>query len=134
VQPVKDNPRLNQDIDMPRIVGMARNYQPALIVVDRWGPAQFENYRTPEQQIPEKPLDYPWETCMSMGNSWNFVPHDTYKSAHELVHSLIKIVSRGGNFLLNIGPDSKGELDPVAYDRLNEIGDWMKLWQQFLVT
>ncbi|MEO5889329.1 MAG: alpha-L-fucosidase [Ferruginibacter sp.] len=126
VLPVRDNPKINQDIDMPKIIGMARDHQPGLIVVDRWGPAQFENYKTPEQTIPEKPLPYPWETCMSMGNSWSYVPGDTYKSAHQLVLSLVKIVSRGGNFLLNIGPGPTGELDPVAYDRLNDIGEWMK--------
>jgi len=127
VIPAKQNPALDQDVDMPGIVSMARKHQPQLIVVDRWGPAEHENYRTPEQEIPEKPLTYPWETCMSMGNSWSYVPNDTYKTPLVLVQSLIKIVSRGGNFLLNIGPDSKGELDPVAYQRLHDMGDWMKL-------
>jgi alpha-L-fucosidase len=55
------------------------------------------------------------------------VPHDKYKSVHELVHLLVDIVSKGGNFLLNIGPGPDGEFDPVAYDRLKGIGEWMKV-------
>jgi alpha-L-fucosidase len=64
---------------------------------------------------------------MTMGDSWSFVPNDRYKSAHELIHLLVKIVSRGGNFLLNIGPGPDGDWAPAAYDRLEKIGDWMKI-------
>ncbi len=117
----------DQDIDMKHIADMGRSLQPGLIVVDRSVGGEFENYQTPEQEVPEKPLSYPWETCMTMGNSWSYVPNDHYKSAHELVHLLIKIVSRGGNFLLNIGPSADGDWDTAAYSRLKEIGAWMKI-------
>lgn len=117
----------DQDIDMPRIASMARMHQPGLLIVDRTVPGEFENYTTPEQEVPEKPLSYPWETCMTMGNSWSYVPNDQYKSARQLVHLLIKIVSRGGNFLLNIGPGPDGDFDPVAYERLQDIGNWMSV-------
>jgi alpha-L-fucosidase len=60
-----------------------------------------------------------------MGNSWSYVPHDHYKSATELVRLLIKIVSRGGNLLLNIGPSPDGDWDDTAYARLKEIGAWL---------
>jgi len=124
---VRPNKKLNQDIDMAKIAGMARSHQPGLIVVDRTVTGEFENYTTPEQQVPDKPLPYPWETCMTMGNSWSYVPHDTYKSAKQLVDLLVKIVSRGGNFLLNIGPGPNGDWDPVAYERLQDIGSWIKI-------
>ena len=88
---------------------------------------EFENYTTPEQEVPDKPLDHPWETCMTMGNSWSFVPGDKYKSSHDLIQLLVKIVSRGGNFLLNIGPGPDGDWDPIAYERLKDIGAWMKV-------
>lgn len=117
----------DQDIDMKRIGTMARKHQPGLIIVDRTVTGEYENYTTPEQEVPEKPLSYPWETCMTMGNSWSFVPNDQYKSARQLVHLLVKIVSRGGNFLLNIGPGPDGDLDPVAYQRLEDIGKWMSV-------
>jgi alpha-L-fucosidase len=110
---------------MKRIAEMARSYNPGMLIVDRTVTGEYENYTTPEQQVPDAPLDFPWETCMTMGDSWSFVPNDRYKSTHQLVQLLVKIVSRGGNFLLNIGPGPDGDWDPVAYQRLEEIGKWM---------
>lgn len=120
------NPQ-NQDIDMPRLVQEVRAKQPKLIVVDRAVPGQQQNYLTPEQHIPENGLPYPWETCMTMANSWSYVPNDVYKPAGELIRKLVDIVSKGGNYLLNIGPSPEGEFDDTAYQRLHEIGDWMKI-------
>jgi alpha-L-fucosidase len=117
----------DQNIDMPRIVAMARNKQPGLIVVDRTVAGQYENYTTPEQQVPDAPLDHPWESCITMGNSWSYVPGDHYKSANQIISLLVKIVSRGGNLLMNIGPGPDGDWDPVAYDRLKQIGNWIKI-------
>lgn len=119
------NPQ-SQDIDMPRLVSEAREKQPGLIVVDRAVPGEQQNYLTPEQHIPETGLPYPWETCMTMGNSWSYVPDDAYKPAKEIIEKLVDIVSKGGNYLLNIGPSPEGEFDPVAYRRLKEVGAWMK--------
>jgi alpha-L-fucosidase len=121
------SPDNHQDINMPSIAQMARKNQPGLIIVDREVPGKFENYRTPEQQIPDKPLDYPWETCMTMATSWSYVKGDTYKPASQLIHLLIDIVAKGGNFLLNIGPSPEGEFSDTAYARLEEIGNWMKV-------
>ena len=120
------NPQ-SQDIDMPRLVKAARAKQPNLIVVDRAVPGEQQNYLTPEQHIPDKGLPYPWETCMTMATSWSYVPGDVYKPADEIIEKLVDIVSKGGNYLLNIGPRPDGELDTVAYQRLKEIGVWMKL-------
>jgi alpha-L-fucosidase len=120
------NPQ-NQDINMAGLVKEARAKQPDLIVVDRAVPGQFQNYLTPEQHIPANGLPYPWETCMTMGKSWSYVPGDVYKPAVELINKLVDIVSKGGNYLLNIGPGPEGELDPVAYQRLKEIGAGMKV-------
>jgi alpha-L-fucosidase len=119
--------RYDQDVDMPKIAAMARSHQPGLIVVDRSVPGEYENYTTPEQQVPEHPMDDPWETCMTMGNSWSYVPNDHYKSTTTLVQLLVKIVSRGGNFLLNIGPSPEGDLADTAYLRLKEMGAWLKV-------
>jgi alpha-L-fucosidase len=62
---------------------------------------------------------------MTMGDSWSYVPHDHYKSTTKLVQLLVKIVSRGGNFLLNVGPSPDGDWDDTAYARLKEIGTWL---------
>jgi alpha-L-fucosidase len=120
------NPQ-SQDIDMPRLVKEVRAKQPQVLVVDREVPGEQQNYLTPEQKIPDTGLPYPWETCMTMGNSWSFVPNDIYKPADELIKKLVDIVSKGGNFLLNIGPGPDGELDANAYTRLQQIGSWMKV-------
>jgi alpha-L-fucosidase len=119
------NPQ-NQDINMAKLVKDARQKQPKLIVVDRAVPGEHQNYLTPEQHIPDSGLPYPWETCMTMANSWSYVPNDKYKPTNELIEKLVDIVSKGGNYLLNIGPSPEGELDEVAYSRLQEIGLWMK--------
>jgi alpha-L-fucosidase len=119
--------RYDQDIDMPKIATMARSHQPGLIVVDRSVQGEYENYTTPEQTIPVHPMEDPWESCLTMGNSWSYVPHDHYKSTAELIHLLVKIVSRGGNFLLNVGPSPEGDWDDTAYSRLKEMGAWLKI-------
>lgn len=116
-----------QDIDMPGLAALARRNQPGLIVVDRAVGGPYENYRTPEQQIPDTPLPYPWETCMTLGNSWSYKPDDEYKSARQIVHMLVDIVAKGGNYLLNVGPDATGNLPTEAVARLAKIGAWMKI-------
>ncbi|MBK8923040.1 MAG: alpha-L-fucosidase [Saprospirales bacterium] len=114
-----------QDVDMPRIAAMARRRQPGILVVDRWVPGEFENYLTPEQGIPPAPLGVPWETCMTMGDSWSYVPKENYKSPRKLIHTLCDIASKGGNLLLNIAPGPDGEWHAEAYERLQAIGAWM---------
>jgi alpha-L-fucosidase len=64
---------------------------------------------------------------MTLGNSWSFTPNDHYKSARQIVHMLVDIVAKGGNYLLNVGPDANGELPTAAVARLAEIGAWMKI-------
>lgn len=63
---------------------------------------------------------------MSMGNSWSYVETDTYKSTNRIIHLLVDIVAKGGNYLLNVGPSPEGTLPPTAIERMHEIGQWMK--------
>ena len=115
-----------QDVNMPKIAAMARENNPDLLIVDRSVHGKYENYQTPEQQVPDTLLPYPWETCMSMGNSWSYVETDTYKSTNRIIHLLVDIVAKGGNYLLNVGPSPEGTLPPTAVERMHEIGQWMK--------
>ena len=62
-----------------------------------------------------------------MTYSWSYRPNLDYKSTQTLLTMLVQIVSRGGNFLLNVGPGPDGTLEDIAYDRLREIGDWMQV-------
>ncbi|MBP3253153.1 MAG: alpha-L-fucosidase [Bacteroidales bacterium] len=116
-----------QDIDMPKVAKIARETNPSMIIVDRSVGGKYENYRTPEQQIPDTLLDYPWETCMTMGDSWSYVKNDNYKSTCTLIHMLVDIVCKGGNFLLNVAPDQDGNLPEAALQRMDSIGEWMNI-------
>ena len=115
-----------QDVDMPRIAKMARENNPRLIIVDRSVGGKYENYRTPEKQVPDTLLPYPWETCMTMGDSWSYVPNDNYKSVKTLIHMLCDVVAKGGNLLLNVGPDADGNLPEEALERMEAIGKWLE--------
>jgi len=116
----------DMDIDMKAIAARARAANPGLLIVDRWVQGEFENYLTPEQRTPDKPLAVPWESCVTMGDAWGWVPGDRYKSSRELVHLLVKIVAKGGNLLLGVGPNGKGEFEPAVYERFEAMGRWLK--------
>ncbi|MCK8494454.1 alpha-L-fucosidase [Spirosoma sp. RP8] len=115
----------SQDINMARIAGMARQHQPGLLVVDRTVSGEFENYVTPEQQIPDHYMPIPWETCMTMGASWSYIPKENFKSARKLIQTLVDVVAKNGNLLLNVAPGPDGEWHEEAYQRLQEIGKWI---------
>ncbi|MDQ1096777.1 MULTISPECIES: alpha-L-fucosidase [Chryseobacterium] len=121
--------KVEQDIDMDKIGTMARRNQPGIIIVDRTVPGKWENYVTPEQAVPEHALSIPWESCITMGDSFSYVPNDRYKSSQKIIETLIKIISRGGNYLMNIAPGPNGDYDPVVYERLKEIAGWMDVNQ-----
>ena len=113
--------------DWERFVRIVRGNQPGMLMVARGQHSIYENYQTPEQTIPEKALDYPWESCVTMTHSWSYRPEAKYKSVKTMLTMLVQIVSRGGNLLLNVGPGPDGTLEEEAYDRLRGIGDWMQL-------
>ncbi len=119
------NPIKNQDLDMDALAEMMRSYTEDLIIVDRWVAGPHENYLTPERSIPEKPLEGPWETCMPMAGAWSYYPNDNYKSTKELIRQLVDVVSKGGNYLLNVGVDGQGNFPDDAINQLEEIGKWM---------
>ncbi len=114
-----------QELDMHRLASIARENTPQMIIVDRSVGGKYENYRTPEKQVPDTLLPYPWETCMTMGDSWSYVPNDNYKSTKILIHMLVDVVAKGGNLLLNVGPDADGNLPTEALKRMEEIGRWL---------
>ncbi len=87
--------------------------------------------QTPEQETPDKPLPSPWESCYTLGNQWQFRPtNEEYKTANNTIRKLIEIRAKGGNFLLNFGPDADGHFPPEQLDVLNEISLWMFINQE----
>jgi alpha-L-fucosidase len=103
------------------------NQHPNLIWNNRLGGGYKGDTETPEQFIPAK--GYPgrdWEACMTMNDTWGYKSYDTnFKSTETLVRNLIDIASKGGNYLLNIGPDSKGNVPPPEIERLHQVGKWI---------
>lgn len=118
---------INQDIRMDELVQKARKKQPGLIVVDRAVHGKNQNYLTPENRVPEKPLPYPWESCIISGGGWSYTPDAKYMSGQEAIHMLIDIVVKGGNLLYNIAPGPDGDWQQGAYDLLEDIGEWIKI-------
>ena len=103
------------------------NQHPNLIWNNRLGGGYQGDTETPEQYIPAQ--GYPgrdWEACMTMNDTWGYKSYDTnFKSTETIVRNLVDIASKGGNYLLNIGPDSKGNVPQPEIERLKEVGKWI---------
>ena len=119
------------DWDSERLLAMVRELQPGALVNDRLGISG--DFTTPEQYQPIGPLlrdgePVLWEACQTLNGTWGYHRdnHD-YKSPDLLLRMLVDTVSKDGNFLLNIGPDGRGALDPRARETLAAIGAWLRL-------
>ena len=122
-----DTPEKIGKAQSEELVRMIHELQPQCIVNQRVG-NKLGDYGTPEQKIPGEIGAAPWETCMTMNRHWGYNSHDhDWKSPEVLVRNLIDIVSKGGNYLLNIGPTGEGLFPPEAVARLSAIGAWMKV-------
>lgn len=91
------------------------------------GPGYAGDFGTPEQEIPPTGLPgVDWESCMTMNDTWGYKSYDDHwKSAETLIRNLIDIASKGGNYLLNVGPTARGEIPAPSVERLRRIGKWM---------
>jgi alpha-L-fucosidase len=118
-----------------------RSLQPDIIINNRVGKGRagmsgmdkgksIGDYGTPEQEVPAKgfgPGVY-WESCMTMNNHWGYNKHDhNWKSTTALIRTLVDCSSKGGNYLLNVGPTAEGLIPAPSVERLEGIGRWMKV-------
>jgi alpha-L-fucosidase len=102
--------------------------QPGIIHNDRLGGGFGGDTSTPEQYIPARGASLDWETCMTMNDTWGFKQNDhNWKSTEILVRQLIDCASKGGNYLLNVGPTAEGLIPAPSVERLKAVGDWMKI-------
>ena len=115
-----------EDIKMDVVAKIARQNQPGILIVDRTVGGVYENYQTPEKQIPEKQLANPWETCVPLSKDWGYIPNAKFKSANEVIAMMMEIVAKGGSLLLGVGPTPQGLIEPKVVKILKEIGVWMK--------
>ena len=92
----------------------------------RYAEGDLQLASVPTASYPRPERFQPWETCMTMNRTWAYNPTDkAYKPAALLLHNLVAIASKGGNYLLNVGPSPQGTFPPEAVERLSAIGEWM---------
>ena len=124
-----------------KLIKMVREINPDVIIDDRLGgdvkaeekPLYVGDFGSPEQMIPTYGVtDYsgnpiPWETCMTLNDDWGYSQRDqNYKSARNVINMLVECVSKGGNLILNVGPDARGNIPKKSIEILKEVGEWMK--------
>lgn len=129
------------------LIDMVRTLQPGVIIDNRLevsgqgygslaagNPSPYHgDFVTPEQMIPPQGIqdvngnDLLWESCITMNGNWGYHANDHYwKPASMLIKKLVECVSKGGNLILNVGPDAKGNIPKESLERLAAIGAWMK--------
>lgn len=123
------------------LIRMVRELQPNILIDNRLGgnikaeqPEEYAgDFASPEQALPpygvlnEAGQPIPWEACITMNNHWGYNAADKdYKAAKDIVRSLVECVSKGGNLLLNVGPDAKGIIPVESVAILQEVGRWMR--------
>ena len=118
----------DQDIRLGEVIEKVRKTQPGMLCCDRTIGGEYENYVTPEQCVPDKPLSIPWESCITMGTSFSFRYEDEYKSAREIIRLLIDIVCKGGNLAINVGPQPDGRIPEGAIRTMKDMGKWLSVY------
>jgi len=112
-----------------KLYDVVEKLRPNIIMNNRLGGGFRGDTETPEQTIPAQ--GYPgrdWETCMTINDTWGYKRDDTnFKSTETLIRNLCDIASKGGNYLLNVGPTSAGEIPQPEVERLAAMGAWMKV-------
>lgn len=116
--------KLKPDIIINNRVGKAREGMAGL---DKEGLEKLGDFGTPEQEIPSTGLEgVDWESCMTMNGTWGYMVDDVnWKSSRTLIRNLIECASKGGNYLLNVGPTAEGKIPDASVQRLRQIGKWM---------
>ncbi len=136
------------------LMALARRHQPAIIMNNRlyrtpeagWKSMgtdgfvgtldwRYGDFITPEQHIPDTGMPgVDWETCMTMNTTWGYSEHDhQWKASDVLIRNLVDIASKGGNYLLNIGPKGDGSVPQESVAALRNIGAWMKVNRESIV-
>jgi len=124
-----DTPRDMNTNRAQKLYDAVKALKPDIIMNNRLGGGFKGDTETPEQKIPAK--GFPgrdWETCMTLNNTWGFKRDDDHwKSTTTLIHNLCDIASKGGNYLLNVGPTREGLIPQPSLERLAEVGAWMRV-------
>ena len=125
-----DTPSLIRPDQAQELIDLVKKLQPNCLVNSRVGDnVDADYYSLGDCEVPDFNKGILFETPMTICNDWGYnnTPNNRYRDVNELIHNLIDIVSLGGNYLLNVGPDSRGVIPQEAQDRLKGIGEWIKV-------
>lgn len=116
-----------EDVGLDKLLAEVRSTtQPGLISVDRSIKGRNENYQTPERGIPDKQLNHPWESCITLSHDWGWVANPVFKTSRRVIRMLSEICAKGGSLALGVGPTPQGIIQPEIETILKEIGAWLK--------
>lgn len=116
----------NEEVEQFRT--LVRETSPSTLIGGRLDDATGDFWSMPDNKVPDNPFGEPWETCMTSNHAWSWrVPKKETRPAKEMIRQLCKIVSNGGNFLLNTGPSPTGELNINDVNEFKNVGDWLKV-------
>ncbi|HWW02200.1 MAG TPA: alpha-L-fucosidase [Candidatus Acidoferrum sp.] len=122
-----DTPEKISKAQSQELVNLVHRLQPACTINARVG-NRLGDYAVQEQKIPGTGDPKPWETCRTLNGHWGYHKMDqSWKSTETLVRHLIEVASKGGNFLLNVGPTGEGLIPGPSVAHLKEVGEWMKV-------
>jgi alpha-glucosidase len=123
-----DTPRRITREQSIELADLVHSIQPETLVSGRIGHDVGDYRSMGDNQLPAKVLEFDWETPVTLNETWGFKKDDhNWKSARTLIRQLVDVVSKNGNYLLNIGPTAEGLIPQPSVDRLLEIGAWMKV-------
>jgi alpha-L-fucosidase len=119
-----------ENMSRPRAEPLHRllDLQPQVLTNDRLGGDFPGDFGSPEQYVPPNGQAGSWETCMTINDTWGYKSYDTnFKSAQSLLGYLVEAVSKGGNYLLNVGPSAEGVIPQPQVERLLQLGAWLRI-------
>jgi len=123
-----DTPKGIADEQSRSLADLVHEIQPNCLVSGRIGNAVGDYASSGDNVIPGEAVDVDWETPATINDTWGFKKHDhNWKSTEDLIHKLVDITSKGGVYLLNVGPTAEGLIPQPSVDRLLAMGDWLKV-------
>jgi alpha-L-fucosidase len=122
-----DTPRLMTDQRAEQFTKMVRELQPNCLINGRLG-GKGDYRSTGDNRIPDQVVPGVWEVPATINDTWGYKSYDTnWKQPSDIVFKLVDIVSKGGNYLLNVGPMADGVIPQPSVDVLRKVGQWLKV-------
>jgi len=107
-----------------KLINMIRELQPGIMINNRGG--WKGDFHSRERRVGDMRTDKPWDSCDCIAASWGWIPDTPMLSLSQLIKNLVNIVTKDGNYLLNVGPTGEGDMEKRQIDRLAQVGEWLK--------